>query len=116
MPGRRDEITKRWCFDSVQEFWDSKVLGFSPASVQQGSFVGQVLKGIVDNGRLRELRKEDVESGIRPDTLIVSQVLNLERNWNWDRLQNPHPERACFHRSWTRLKELPPWLGADTSG
>ena len=26
MPGRRDEITKRWCFDSVQKFWDSKSL------------------------------------------------------------------------------------------
>ena len=96
MPGRRDEITKRWCFDSVQEFWDSKVLGRIPASVQQGSFVGQLLKGIVENGRLRELRREDMESGTRPDTLIVSQVLNLERNWNWDRLQNPPPRTgAC---------------------
>jgi hypothetical protein len=106
MPGRRDEITKRWCFYSVQEFWDSKVLGIFPASVQQGSFVGQVLKGTVDNGRLRELRKEDVESGIRPDTLIVSQVLNLERNWNWDRLQNPPPRTGMFSSFMDEVEEV----------
>ena len=32
MPGRRDEITKRWCFDSVQKFWDSKELVLFPDS------------------------------------------------------------------------------------
>lgn len=96
MPGRRDEITKQWVYDSVQEFWNSEVVGRHPASVQHGNFVGQVLKGIVDEGRLRELRREDVESGRRPDTLIVSQVLNLDRNWNWDRLTNPPIRTGLF--------------------
>ena len=91
MLGRRDQLTRQWIFDSVQEFWNSRVVGRRPASVQHGSFVGQVLKAIVDEDRLRELRTEDVESGRRPDTLIVYQVLNLERNWNWDRLSKPPP-------------------------
>lgn len=60
MPGRRDEITKQWIFDSVQEFWSSKVAGRYPASVQHGNFVGQVVKGIVDEGRLRELRRRKI--------------------------------------------------------
>ena len=106
MPGRRDEITKRWYFDSVQEFWDSKVLGLVPASVQKGSLVGPVLKGTVDNGRLRELRREDMESGNRPDILIVSQVLNLERNWNWDRLQNSPPRTGMFSSFMDEVEEV----------
>ena len=106
MPGKRDEITKRWCFDSVQEFWDSRVSGRVPASVQQGSFVGQLLKEIVDNGRLRELQREDVESGARPDTLIVSQVLNLDKNWNWDRLQNPPPRTGMFSAFMGEVEEV----------
>ena len=72
------------------------VLGRIPASVQQGSFEGQLLKGIVENGRLRELRREDMESGTRPDSLMVSQVLNLEINWNRDPLQNPPPRTGMF--------------------
>ena len=106
MPGRRDEITKRWFFDSVHEFWDSRVIGWLPASVQHGCFVGQVLKGIVDEGRLREMRREDVESGRRPDTLIVSQVLNLDRTWNWDRLEKPPPRTGLFSAFMDDVEEV----------
>ena len=106
MPGRRDEITKMWVFDSVQEFWDSKVSGWLPASVQQGSFVGLMLKGIVDNGNLRELRREDVKSGTRPDTLIVVQVQNSERVWNWDRLKDPPPRTGKFSAFMDEVEEV----------
>ena len=106
MPGRRDEMTNQRIFDSVQEFWSSEVVGRHPASVQHGNFVGQVLKGIVDEDRLRELRTEDVESGRRPDTLIVSQVLNLDRNWNWDRLDKPPPRTGQFFTFMDEVEEV----------
>ena len=106
MMGRRDEISGRRLFDSVQEFWDSNLLGRLPASVQKGSFVGQVLKGIVDKGKLRELRSVDVKSGTRPDTLIVAQVLNLERTWNWDLLKEPPPRTGEFSAFMNEVEEV----------
>ena len=104
MPGRRDDITKQWTFDTVQEFWDSQVVGWFPASVQHGCIVGQVLKGIVDEGRLRKMRKVDVESGRRPDTLIVSQLLNLDRTWN--RLDRPPPRTGLFSAFMDEVEEV----------
>ena len=74
MPSRRDEIIGRPYFNSVQEFWDAGVSGWLPGTIRQGSFVGQLLRGIVENGQLREMQPEDVESGTQPDTLIVVRV------------------------------------------
>ncbi len=107
MPGRRDEITKQWIFDSVQEFWNSGIVtGRRPASVQHGSFEGRVLKGIVDEGRLRELSGEDVESGRWPDTLIVSLVMNHDRSENWDRLSNPPTRTGLFSTFMDEVEEV----------
>ncbi len=106
MPGRRDEITRQWIFDSVQEFWDSKVSGQIPASVQQGSFVGQLLKGIVENRQLRVLEPEDLRAGRRPDVLIVAQVQNFERTWNWERLQPPPPRTGRFAMFMDEVEEV----------
>ena len=106
MPGRRDEITNRWGFDSVEEFWNSNVSGRLPPTVQMGSFVGQLLKGIVENGQLRALQSEDVESGTQPDTLIVVQVQNLERTRNWDRLENPTPRTGLFAAFMDEVEEV----------
>ena len=64
------------------------------------------MKETVDEGRLREPRREDVESGRRPYTLIVSQVLNLNRNWNWDRLEKPPPRTGLFSAFMDELEEV----------
>ena len=102
-----DEITRdRWNFDTVQEFWEDQGSGRLPASVRQGSFVGKLLKGIVENGRLRELRSEDAASGIQPDTLIVVQVQNLERTRNWDRSANPPPRTGLFSAFMDEVEEV----------
>ena len=84
MPDRRDEIIGRSYFNSAQQFWEAEVSGWLPRIIRQGSFVGQLLKGIVENGQLREMQLEDVESGTQSDTLIVVRVQNLERDRNWD--------------------------------
>ena len=106
MARRGDEVPNHWGFESVQEFWDSEVRGWLPSTVRQGSFEGKVLKGIAHNGKLRELRQEDVESGTRPNTLIVSQVQNLERPRNWDRLPNPPPRTGRFSTFMDEVEEV----------
>lgn len=106
MPSRRDPITRQWIFDSVQEFWDSKVSGQIPASVQQGSFVGQLLKGIVENRQLRVLEPEDLSAGRQPDVLIVAQVQNFDRTWNWDRLEQPPPRTGRFAAFMNEVEEV----------
>lgn len=106
MPSPRDEITKQMVFDSVREFWDSGVSGRIPASVQHGRFVGQVLKGIVENGKLRPLQPKDVASRTQPDTLIVAQVDNLDRTPNWRRLENPPPRTGMFSAFMDEVEEV----------
>ena len=106
MPGVRDEITKQWTFDTVQEFWDSVVSGWLPARVKKGSFVGQVLKGIVENRQLRVLEPEDLRAGKQPDTLIVDQVLNFERTRNWERLEPPPPRTGRFAAFMDEVEEV----------
>ena len=106
MAGRFEEALNQWGFESVQEFWDSEVWGWLPSTVRQGSFEGKVLKGIVDNGKLRELQKEDVESGTRPNALIVSQVQNLERPRNWNRSPKPPPRTGRFSAFMDEVEEV----------
>ena len=106
MSGRRDGITNQWYFDSVQEFWDAAGLEGHTVAVQEGSFVGQLRKGVLDHGRLRELRREDLESGVQPDVLIVVQVINLERAWNWDRLESPPPRSGKLSAFMDEVQEV----------
>ena len=111
MPGVRDEITKQWTFDTVQEFWDSRVSGWLPARVKKGSFVGQVLKGIIEDGQLRVLESKDLRAGRQPDTLIVDQVMNFERTWNWGRLQPPPPRTGRFAAFMDEVEEVAARVG-----
>lgn len=106
MPGRRDGDTNQWTFDSVQEFWDSKVSGQPPACVQRGSFVGLLLKGIVEDRRPRVLESEDIRAGRQPDALIVAQVQNCDRTWNWDRLEPPPPRTGKFSAFMDEVEEV----------
>ena len=106
MPGRRDERTGQWTFNSVQDFWDSKVSGQIPAYVQQGSFVGQLLEGIVENRQLRVLEPKDLRAGRRPDVPIVAQVQNFETTWNWERLQPPPPRTGKFSALMDEVEEV----------
>ena len=106
MPGVRDEITKQWTFDTVQEFWNSRVSGWLPARVKRGSFVGQVLKGIVENSQLRVLEPADLRAGKQPDTLIVDQVMNFERTRNWERRDTPPPRTGKFSAFMDEVEEV----------
>ena len=94
------------CFYSVQDFWDAKDLEGEMAYIRQGSFQGKVLKGLVEDQRLREFRREDLERGIRPDTLIVVNVMNLDRDSNWKRLQSPPPRTGRFSAFMDEVEEV----------
>ena len=76
------------------------------AYIRQGSFQGKVLKGLVEDQRLREFRREDLERGIRPDTLIVVNVMNLDRDSNWKRLQSPPPRTGRFSAFMDEVEEV----------
>ncbi len=107
MAERTDEADRElWNFDTVQDFWEYRGSLRFPASVRRGSFVGQVQKGIVENGNLRELRSEDIASGTQPDTLIVVQVQNDERLWNWNKLQHPPPRTGMFSAFMDEVEEV----------
>lgn len=106
MPSQFNDTLMRWTFESVQEFWDAQRLEEQAAYVQQGNLVGKLQKGLVDNGQLRELRSDDIELDVRPDTLIVVQVNNLDRRWNWDRLQNPPPRTGLFAAFMDEVEEV----------
>ena len=111
MPGVRDEITKQWTFDTVQEFWDSRVSRWLPARVKKGSFVGQVLKGIIEDDQLRVLESKDLRAARQPDTLIVDQVMNFDRTWNWDRLLPPPPRTGRFAAFMDEVEEVAARVG-----
>ena len=76
------------------------------AYVRQGSFQGKVLKGLVEGQRLREFRREDLDRGIRPDTLIVVNVMNLDRDSNWERLQSPPPRTGRLSAFMDEVEEV----------
>ena len=57
--------TGRRCFSSVQDFWDAEDLEGQAASVWKGNFQGKLQKGLADDGKLREFRREDMERRIR---------------------------------------------------
>ena len=106
MPCNFDDRRKLWIFDSVQEFWDAHGLGWQTAEVEKGNFVGKVRKGLVDGGLLRELRSDDIELGTLPDTLIVVQVDNLERNQNFIKLKNPPPRTGLFEAFMDEVEDV----------
>ena len=74
MTGEYDEVTKHWSFNSVQDFWDAEDLDGQAAYVRKGCFEGKLQKGLIDDRKLREFRRVDLERGIEPDTLIVLHV------------------------------------------
>ena len=76
------------------------------AYIRQGSFQGKVLKGLVEDQQLREFGREDLERGIRPDTLIIVNVLNLDRESNWKRLQRPPPRTGKFSAFMDEVEEV----------
>ena len=94
------------CFSSVQDFWDAEDLEGQPASVWKGKFQGKLQKGLVDDGKLREFRREDLQRGIGPDTLIVLLLVNRDRHRNRERLQSPPPRTGLFAAFMDEVEEV----------
>lgn len=91
MPGKHDEFSGWWYFDSVQELWDAEGLEDKNLWVERDRFMGWLQKGVVEDGFPRALKRGDVEQGRQPDILFILQLRNLDRPHNWDRLPNPPP-------------------------
>ena len=106
MTGEYDEVTKQWYFNFVQDFWDAEDLDGQAAYVRKGPFQGKLQKGLVDDGRLREFRRMDLERGIEPDTLIVLHVLNHDRASNYDRMQPPPLRTGRFSAFMDEVEEV----------
>lgn len=106
MPTNSDDKSGQRTFNSVQEFWDAQGLDGQTAEVKQGSFEGLLRKGVVDGGQVRELRRDDIDLGGGPDTLIVVQVENTDRRWNWERCQNPPPRTGLFEAFMDEVEEV----------
>ncbi len=106
MAGRFDEATKRWRFDSVQDFWEAEDFEGQIGYVWKGPFEGEVQKGIAHDGPLREFRREDLERGIRPDTLIVRRVQNHDRPDNYECKQPPPRRTGLFSAFMDEVEEV----------
>ena len=96
MPGRQDEVTKWWFFDTVAEFWEAPILKERIGTIENGSFWGNLKKGIVKDGELRDATLEDGQQGLICNVIIVNQVLNHERTWNWNCLSDPPIRTGYF--------------------
>ena len=101
--------TGRRCFSSVQDFWDAEDLEGQAASVWKG----KLQKGLADDGKLREFRREDMERGLGPDTLIVLLLLNHDRKWNRERLQPPPPRTGLFSAFMDEVEEVATQAGCQ---
>ena len=106
MIGRYDETTKAWYFDSVQDFWDAERLDGQAAYVRKGRFQGKLQKSQVGDRELGEFPHVDLECGIEADTLIVMQVLNLDRGTNHYRLQPPPRRTGIFSAFMDEVEEV----------
>ena len=106
MTGVYNEITKQWYFNSVQDFWDAEGLDGQDTYVLKGPFQGKLQKGLVDDGKLREFRRVDLERGLVPDTLIVLHVLNDDRGRNYCRMQPPPPRTGRFSAFMDEVEEV----------
>ena len=106
MTGEYDEVTKHWYFASVQDFWDSEDLDGQAAYVRKGRFQGKLQKGLIDDGKLREFRRVDLEREIEADTLIVLHVLNHDRASNYDRMQPPPRRTGRFSAFMDEVEEV----------
>ena len=103
MAGKYVETTGQWHFNSVQDFWDAEDL---EGRVWKGRFEGKLQKGLVDDGRLRDFRREDLEQGLEPDTLILLHVINHERANNHDCQQLPPPRTGLFSAFIDEVEEV----------
>ena len=80
-------------FGTVQEFLQSEKITGKVKPVQLGGFSGELSKGVVQDRELRDLTGEDLERGIKPDTLIIALLDNPQSHGNYIKLENP-PERT----------------------
>ena len=101
-----NEVRECRCFNSVQDFWDAEDLDEQVAYVRKGPFQGKLLKGLIEDGKLRELRRVDLERGIVADTLIVLHVLNHDRASNYDRMEPPPLRTGRFSAFMDEVEEV----------
>ena len=104
MAGRFHEATKRWHFDSVQDFWEAEGFEGQIGYVWKGRFEGEVQKGMAHP--LREYTREALERGIEPDTLIVRRVQNHDRPSNHECEQPPPPRTGLFSAFMDEVEEV----------
>ena len=93
MTSEYSHLPGRVHFNSVQEFWDSELLDGQATYVRQAPFEAKLEKGILDDGKLREFTRDDLERGIKPDILIVLHLVNYDRASNYER-KTPPPRRT----------------------
>ena len=96
MAGWQDELTKWWLFESVQDLWDAQGLEDATMCVDSKGFFGRLQKGLLENASMNRLTSDHLAQGKLPDTLMVMQVHNADRLWNWERLDPPPPRTGKF--------------------
>lgn len=108
MPGKLDEASGWWFFDSVQEFWESEGLEGMTACVERDRFWGRLDKGvmIIEDSMARELTGEELQQGCQPNTLMVVQLENRDRSGNWRRLSTPPPRTGKFDAFMDEVEEV----------
>ena len=76
-------------FVSIQEFLNTSQPTGQAEPTQLGGFRGELSKGIAEDGELITLTREDLERGIKPNTLVIVLLNNPDRPGNIYRCDNP---------------------------
>ena len=95
MPVRRNAVGWR-LFDTVEEFWEAEVREDEIAWVERDGFQGWLAKGVVGDGPLGNLKTTDRGPRCRYNAIIVRQLHNPCRYWNWEFSPNPPPRTGRF--------------------
>ena len=89
----QDQLTKWWFFDSVQDLWDAQGLEDATMFVDRDGFLGRLQKGLFEDLSMTRVTSDQLAQGKLPNALMVIQVHNADRSWNWE-LLDPPPHRT----------------------
>ena len=78
---------------SVQEFLQSDQITGQVQPAKLAPFTGELSKVVFENGEPRTLTGEDLDQGIKPNTLLIVLLDNPDRPWNIKKSKVP-PKRT----------------------